>query len=102
MKRDGKTYPGPARERSRVIVDGVGALDVADRKHARSHVGRESPISNGVTTVAAEAKVSEIRATTKKCATNVGRILDDELEIFIMGKFDMGCQLDFGGSVRRG
>ena len=48
------THPGPARERSRVVVDRVSALDVADRNHARSHVGRESPISNGLTTVAGE------------------------------------------------
>ena len=27
-------------------------MDVADGKHARNHVGRESPISNGLTTVA--------------------------------------------------
>lgn len=47
-------HPGPARERGRVVVHGVVALDVADRKHARSHVSRESPISNGSTAVAAE------------------------------------------------
>jgi len=46
-----KTPPGPARERGRVIVHGVVALDVADSKHARNHVGRESPISNGSTAV---------------------------------------------------
>ena len=47
-----RTHPRPARERGGVIVHRVGTLDAADRKHARSHVGRESPISNGLTTVA--------------------------------------------------
>lgn len=46
-----KTPPGPARERSRVVVHRVVALNVANGKHARSHVGRESPISNGSTAV---------------------------------------------------
>lgn len=46
-----KPPPGPARERSRVVVHGIGALQMAHRKHARSHVGIESPISNGLTTV---------------------------------------------------
>ena len=46
------TDPGPARERSRVVVHGIGALHAADRNHARSHVGCESPIPNGLTTVA--------------------------------------------------
>ena len=53
-----RTYPGPARERSRVVVHRVVALDVADGKHARNHVGRESPISNGLTTVAVKREVS--------------------------------------------
>ena len=47
------THPRPAGERGRVVVHRVVALDVADGKHARNHVGRESPISNGLTTVAA-------------------------------------------------
>jgi len=46
-----KAPPGSARERSRVVVHGIGALHMGHRKHARSHVGRESPISNGLTTV---------------------------------------------------
>lgn len=50
--RTREAYPGSARERSRVVVHGIGALHVGHRKHARSHVGRESPISNGLTTVA--------------------------------------------------
>lgn len=46
-----KPPPGPARERGRVIVPRVVALHVAHCKHARSHVGVESPISNGLTAV---------------------------------------------------
>jgi len=46
-----KPPPRPARERSRVVVHRIGVLQMADRDHARSHVGRESPISNGLTTV---------------------------------------------------
>jgi hypothetical protein len=46
------TYPGSARERSRVIVHVVGALHVADGKYTRSVVASESPIPNGVTAVA--------------------------------------------------
>jgi len=46
-----KPPPGPARERSRIIVPRVVALHMAHCKHARSHVGVASPISNGLTTV---------------------------------------------------
>jgi len=45
-----KAPPGPARERSGVIVHIVGALHLADSKHTRS-VESYSPISNGLTTV---------------------------------------------------
>ncbi len=81
------THPGPAREGSRVVVHGICALHVADSKHARSHVGRESPISNGLTTVAVEHLA--MTHSKKKVSTNVGRILDDCLDGFIMVKFDM-------------
>jgi len=46
------TYPGPSRERSRIIVHVVGALKMAYGKHTRLVVESESPISNGLTTVA--------------------------------------------------
>jgi hypothetical protein len=46
-----KTPPGTARERSRVIVHVVGALDLANGKYARSVVASESPIPNGETAV---------------------------------------------------
>ena len=49
-----RTYPRSARERGGVVIHGIAALHLADRNHARSHVGRESPISNGLTTVAGE------------------------------------------------
>ena len=51
-KTKGDTNPGPSRERSRVVVHVVGALKVAHSKHARLGVESESPISNGLTTVA--------------------------------------------------
>jgi hypothetical protein len=59
-----EAHPRPAREGSRVIVHRVVALDVADGKHARNHVGRESPISNGLTTVAADNE--SIKGFTEK------------------------------------
>lgn len=54
---DEETYSGSAGERSRIIVHVVGALHVADGKHARSVVGSESPIPNGVTAVAERRNV---------------------------------------------
>jgi len=45
-----KAPPGPARERSRIIVHIVSALHLAHSKHARS-VESYSPISNGLTAV---------------------------------------------------
>jgi len=48
-----EAYSGSAREGSRVIVHVIGALHVADGEHTRSYVSRESPISNGLTAVAA-------------------------------------------------
>lgn len=79
-REEGVTYPRPARERSRVVVHRVVALDVADGKHARDHVGRESPISNGLTTVAAEENShwQVLGANGRK--TYVGQILDDCLD----------------------
>lgn len=56
-RRNEYTDPGPARERSGIIVHIVGALHLADSKHTRS-VESYSPISNGLTTVAGEKKVS--------------------------------------------
>jgi hypothetical protein len=54
MRIDGvrSTYPRSARERSRVIIHVVCALDVANSKHIWCCVNIESPISNGLTTVA--------------------------------------------------
>jgi hypothetical protein len=50
-----ETYPGPARESSRVIVHVVGALEMAHGKHTGLGVERESsPIPNGLTAVACE------------------------------------------------
>lgn len=46
------TYPRPSRERGRIVVHIVGALKVAYGKRARLIVEIESPISNGLTTVA--------------------------------------------------
>jgi hypothetical protein len=75
LERD--THPGPARERSRVIVHRVVALNVANSKHARSHVGRESPISNGSTAVAAVYMLAHPGdEREKKRTTNAGQILD--------------------------
>ena len=51
-KKISRTYPRPSRERSRVIVHVLGALEVAHSEHARLVVEGESPISNGLTTVA--------------------------------------------------
>jgi hypothetical protein len=56
-----KSHPGPARERSRVIVDVVAALDLADGKHTRVCVSAESPIPNGLTAVAADV----VRSVTR-------------------------------------
>jgi hypothetical protein len=44
---------GSARESSRIIVHVVLALEMANGKYTGHSVGRESPISNGLTTVAA-------------------------------------------------
>ena len=46
------TYPGPSREGSRIVVHVLGALKVAHCKHTRLVVEGESPIPNGLTTVA--------------------------------------------------
>jgi len=46
-----KAPPRPSRERGRVEVLVVRALDMAHRKDARLVVEVESPISNGLTTV---------------------------------------------------
>ena len=54
-----RTYPGSARELSRVVVHVVGALHVAHGKYARSVVGSESPIPNGVTAVAERQNVRD-------------------------------------------
>lgn len=51
-QRGKMTYPGPAREGSRVVVHVVGALHVAHSEYVRSSVGVESPIPNGLTAVA--------------------------------------------------
>lgn len=83
VKGTSKTPPRSARERSRVIVHGVSALHMADRKHARSHVGRESPISNGLTTVGGantrllfrEIRHNKIRHEVPTCL----RVSGDEL-----------------------
>lgn len=47
-----RTHPGSAGERSRVIIDIVGALHLADSENTGSGVKRDSPISNGLTAVA--------------------------------------------------
>lgn len=55
VKKKGRTptaYPGSARERSRVVIYIVVALNMAYGEHARTDVNRESPISNGLTAVA--------------------------------------------------
>jgi len=46
-----KPPPGPPREGSRVVVHVLGAIYVANSQNTRRSVGRESPISNGLTTV---------------------------------------------------
>lgn len=46
------SYLGSSRERSRIIVHVIFALDVANSKHTWRGVNVESPISNGLTTVA--------------------------------------------------
>lgn len=61
-----KPPPRPAREGSRVVVHRAVALEVANSDHARSHVGRESPISNGLTTVGG--------ANTRLLFRNIGKI----------------------------
>lgn len=53
-RRNEYTDPGPARERSGVIVHVVVAFEMAHGKYTRCSVARESPISNGLTTVAVE------------------------------------------------
>lgn len=50
-----KTHSGSARERRRVVVHVILALHAADREHTGIGVNIESPISNGLTAVAAEA-----------------------------------------------
>ena len=45
-----KAPPGPARERSRIVVHVISALHLAHSKHTRS-VESYSPISNGLTAV---------------------------------------------------
>jgi hypothetical protein len=45
-------YPRPSREGSRVVVHVIVALQMADSKHTRLSVESESPIPNGLTTVA--------------------------------------------------
>lgn len=49
-----KAPPWSARERSGVIVHVVVAFEMAHGKYTRCSVARESPISNGLTTVAVE------------------------------------------------
>jgi hypothetical protein len=46
-----KPPPGTAREGGRIIVHIVVTFQMANCKHTRCSVGRESPISNGSTTV---------------------------------------------------
>lgn len=61
-ERCGKvTYPGPAREGSRVVVHVVGALHVANSEYTGSSVGVESPIPNGLTAVAVSRKIKKIQ-----------------------------------------
>jgi hypothetical protein len=46
-----KPPPGPPRESSRIIVNVLGALHMANTQDAWRSVGIESPIGNGLTTV---------------------------------------------------
>lgn len=53
------TYPRPSRERSGIVVHVVSALQMAHSKHTRLIVESESPISNGLTTVAISQEIKQ-------------------------------------------
>ena len=69
-----KAPPWSARELSRVVVHVVCAIDMAHGKYTRSSVARESPISNGLTTVAVSWSVFVLLRKIED--TNVGPILN--------------------------
>jgi len=48
----GRTHPRPFRHRGRIIVHILHSLEVCDGQHVRLIVESESPIPNGLTTVA--------------------------------------------------
>lgn len=70
-----RTYPGPSRERGRIVVHVFCALKMAHRKHTRLVVESESPIPNGLTTVAADNEYIAPEIGGKK-RTYVGQRLD--------------------------